>query len=130
MTASRKKVPWPIWWTVRMKQRGGLIVAWGDAISNALIPVEGTPLSASAPIDPIDFIRTIAAARLMMPKSVVRLSAGRDHMSVETQALCFLAGANSIFVGDRLLTAKNPELDTDELLFSKLGIEPMPAHAG
>ena len=97
---------------------------------NALMPVEGTPLSGSAPIDPIDFVRTIAVARLMMPKSVVRLSAGRDHMSVETQALCFLAGANSIFVGDRLLTAKNPELDTDELLFSKLGIEPMPVHAG
>lgn len=96
---------------------------------NALMPVEGTPLSASAPIDPIDFVRTVAVARLMMPKSVVRLSAGREHMSDETQALCFLAGANSIFIGDRLLTTKNPEPDTDELLFSKLGIEPMPVHA-
>jgi len=65
----------------------------------------------------------------MMPASVIRLSAGREQMTDEMQALCFLAGANSIFVGDRLLTAKNPELDTDELLFSKLGIEPMPAHA-
>lgn len=96
---------------------------------NALMAVEGTPLSTSAPIDPIDFVRTIAVARLMMPKSVVRLSAGREHMSTETQALCFLAGANSIFIGDRLLTVKNPEPDTDELLFRKLGIEPMPMHA-
>ena len=96
---------------------------------NALMRVEGTPLGDAGPIDPIDFVRTIAVARLMMPKSVVRLSAGREHMSAETQALCFLAGANSVFIGDRLLTTKNPEPDTDKVLLSKLGIGPTPVHA-
>ena len=96
---------------------------------NMLMPVEGAPLFAAARIDPIDFVRTIALARIMMPKSHVRLSAGRSGMSDETQALCFLAGANSIFVGDTLLTTENPGDDHDTALFTKLGIVPMEAGA-
>ncbi|HMM13982.1 MAG TPA: biotin synthase BioB [Parvibaculum sp.] len=96
---------------------------------NQLMQVEGTALGHSEEIDPIDFVRTIAVARILMPKSVVRLSAGREHMSEETQALCFLAGANSIFIGEKLLTTKNPEADKDERLFAKLGLKPMPAHS-
>ncbi|MDE1172461.1 MAG: biotin synthase BioB [Parvibaculaceae bacterium] len=96
---------------------------------NMLVPINGTRLGNSEMIDPIDFVRTIAAARLMMPLSVVRLSAGRENMSEETQALCFLAGANSIFIGEKLLTTRNPEQNKDERLFAKLGLEPMPAHA-
>ncbi|MGK2741953.1 biotin synthase BioB [Tepidicaulis sp. LMO-SS28] len=95
---------------------------------NMLMQVEGTPLGKSKEVDPIDFIRTIAAARIMMPKSVVRLSAGRENMSEETQALCFLAGANSIFVGEQLLTTKNPAVEKDQRMFDKLGLKPMPAH--
>lgn len=90
---------------------------------NMLIPMEGTPLADAAPIDPIDFVRTIALARIMMPESFVRLSAGRTAMSDEMQALCFFAGANSIFVGDTLLTAGNPEADKDRKLFRKLGLK-------
>ncbi len=90
---------------------------------NMLIPMEGTPLADAAPIDPIDFVRTIALARIMMPESFVRLSAGRTAMSDEMQALCFFAGANSIFVGDTLLTAGNPEADKDRRLFGKLGLK-------
>ncbi len=89
---------------------------------NALTPIEGTPLGDSLPIDAIEFARTIAVARLMMPKSVVRLSAGRDEMSDELQALCFFAGANSIFVGDTLLTAGNPETSSDYDLLARLGM--------
>jgi biotin synthase len=89
---------------------------------NMLIAIPGTPLENSEGIDPIDFVRTIAVARIMMPKSFVRLSAGRTEMSDETQALCFFAGANSIFVGDTLLTADNPGEDKDSRLFSKLGL--------
>ncbi|ARP67160.1 MULTISPECIES: biotin synthase BioB [Mesorhizobium] len=96
---------------------------------NMLIPIRGTPLADAEPIDPIDFIRTIALARIMMPKSDVRLSAGRTAMSDETQALCFFAGANSIFVGDTLLTADNPGEDKDTRLFRRLGIEPMRGEA-
>ena len=96
---------------------------------NQLMQVEGTTLGHSDPIDGIDFVRTIAVARVLMPKSVVRLSAGREHMSEETQALCFLAGANSIFIGEKLLTTKNPDVDKDERMFEKLGLEPMPAHS-
>ena len=96
---------------------------------NMLMPMEGTPLGRSEKVDPIDFVRMIAVARIAMPQSVVRLAAGRELMSEEQQALCFLAGANSIFVGDKLLTAKNPEEDKDRRLFEKLGIEPMPAHS-
>jgi biotin synthase len=94
---------------------------------NALVPIKGTPLGESAPIDAIEFVRTIAVARIVCPKSMVRLSAGREQMSRETQALCFLAGANSIFVGDRLLTTSNPERDTDGEMFADLGLKPMGA---
>jgi biotin synthase len=94
---------------------------------NDLMPTKGTPLGQSAAIDPLEFVRTVAVARLVCPKSVVRLSAGREHMSREQQALCFLAGANSIFVGGKLLTTKNPDRDTDEKLFSDLGLRPMGA---
>ncbi len=94
---------------------------------NMLMPAGGTPLEAAEGIDALEFVRTIAAARIVMPKSLVRLSAGREHMSDECQALCFLAGANSIFVGDRLLTAKNPKAGKDMHLFARLGIEPMAA---
>ena len=96
---------------------------------NMLMPVEGTALGGSDKIDPIDFVRLIAVARIAMPQSIVRLSAGREHMSEETQALCFLAGANSVFIGEKLLTTKNPEADKDRMLFKKLGIESMPAHS-
>lgn len=95
---------------------------------NMLIPVEGTPLEDAAPVDPIDFVRTIATARIMMPKSHVRLSAGRTAMSDEMQAMCFFAGANSIFVGDTLLTKDNPEEEADMRLFAKLGLQPMQVH--
>jgi biotin synthase len=92
---------------------------------NLLMKVEGTKLNDSAPLDPIDFVRTVAAARIMMPESVVRLSAGRDHMTDEMQALCFLAGASSIFVGPKLLTTNNPAAERDARLFARLGIEAM-----
>jgi biotin synthase len=91
---------------------------------NALVAVEGTPLARSEPIDAIDFVRVIAAARITMPGSYVRLSAGREAMSDEAQALCFLAGANSIFHGDKLLTTKNATVSHDEALFAKLGLTP------
>jgi biotin synthase len=92
---------------------------------NMLVQVEGTPLATGATLDPIDFVRTIAVARITMPKSVVRLSAGREDMSDETQALCFLAGANSIFYGPRLLTTPNPGRDRDMRLMDRLGLKPM-----
>ncbi len=95
---------------------------------NMLIPIEGTPLADAEPVDPIDFIRTIATARIMMPQSHVRLSAGRTGMSDEMQAMCFFAGANSIFVGDTLLTADNPGEDADMRLFARLGLKPMAVH--
>ncbi|MET2832953.1 biotin synthase BioB [Mesorhizobium shangrilense] len=96
---------------------------------NMLIPIAGTPLAEAKPIEPIEFVRVIALARIMMPKSHVRLSAGRIAMTDEMQALCFFAGANSIFVGDTLLTANNPGEDKDSLLFRRLGIEPMELEA-
>ena len=89
---------------------------------NLLVQVENTPLFGTDELDPLDFVRTIAVARIMMPASVVRLSAGRTDMSEETQALCFLAGANSIFYGDTLLTTPNPDQNEDMELFAKLGI--------
>ncbi|WP_333794923.1 biotin synthase BioB [Hyphomicrobium sp.] len=92
---------------------------------NMLIPIPGTPLENREKVDPIAFVRIIALARIMMPASFVRLSAGRTEMSEETQALCFFAGANSIFCGDTLLTADNPGEDKDQVLFQKLGIEPL-----
>ncbi|MFA3920977.1 biotin synthase BioB [Ruegeria hyattellae] len=95
----------------------------GSVPINMLMPQEDTPLADAKPIDPIDFVRVIATARIMMPQSYVRLSAGRSEMSDELQAMCFLAGANSIFVGETLLTAENPEEDTDAILFAKLGIQ-------
>ncbi len=90
---------------------------------NQLVRVEGTPLANQEAADPIEFVRTIAVARILMPRSYVRLSAGRTEMSDETQALCFLAGANSIFGGDKLLTTDNPELNADQQLFGRLGLE-------
>ena len=92
---------------------------------NHLVAVPGTPLENAAALDPFEFVRTIACARITMPASMVRLSAGREQMSDELQALCFLAGANSIFYGDKLLTADNPEAGRDELLFSRLGLKAM-----
>jgi biotin synthase len=92
---------------------------------NLLMQVEGTPVSKGQRTDPLDFIRVVAAARITMPASVVRLSAGREHMSEETQALCFLAGANSIFYGPKLLTTPNPDQDRDMRLLGKLGMRPM-----
>jgi biotin synthase len=89
---------------------------------NRLVQVEGTPLANTDALDPLEFVRTIAVARIAMPKSFVRLSAGRQQMSDSTQALCFLAGANSIFFGDKLLTTGNPEWARDQVLFEKLGL--------
>jgi len=89
---------------------------------NQLVPVPGTPLEGSARVDPFDFVRTIAVARLLMPQAQVRLSAGRGEMSDELQALCFLAGANSIFYGDKLLTTGNPDVERDQRLFARLGV--------
>ncbi len=92
---------------------------------NHLVQVEGTPLHGTAALDPLEFVRTIAAARITMPKAMVRLSAGRQEMSDAVQALCFLAGANSIFYGDKLLTTGNPEADRDKALLEKLGLRAM-----
>ena len=98
---------------------------------NGLVPISGTPLGdqvlQKGEIDGLEFVRTIAVARIVCPKAVVRLSAGREGMSREHQALCFLAGANSIFVGSRLLTTGNPEVDADDRLFADLGMKPMAA---
>jgi biotin synthase len=90
---------------------------------NLLVQVEGTPLFGAEALDPLEFVRTIAVARILMPASYVRLSAGRAEMNDEMQTLCFLAGANSIFYGDRLLTTDNPEADRDQALLKRLGIE-------
>ena len=95
---------------------------------NMLVRVEGTPLGESNNLDSFDFVKTIAAARILMPKSVVRLSAGRENMNEEFQALCFAAGANSIFIGEELLTTPNPKLAQDRDMFARLGIEPMMSH--
>ncbi len=93
---------------------------------NKLVQVAGTPLHGSAELDPFEFVRMIAVARIAMPRSMVRLSAGREAMSDELQALCFLAGANSIFYGEKLLTTGNPESERDLALFARLGLQPMP----
>ena len=92
---------------------------------NLLTQVEGTPLHGTEELDPLEFVRTIAVARITMPNSFVRLSAGRQSMSESIQALCFIAGANSVFYGEKLLTTANPEADTDKKLFAKLGIHPI-----
>lgn len=114
------------------EQRAGLLQtlanlpAHPDSVPiNRLVQVEGTPLAGTTELDPFEFVRTIAVARLMMPKSMVRLSAGREAMSDELQALCFLAGANSIFYGEKLLTTGNPDTERDLALFARLGLRPM-----
>jgi len=97
---------------------------------NLLVRIPGTPLSDKPALDPIEFVRTIAVARICMPTSMVRLSAGRQEMPDYLQALCFFAGANSIFYGDKLLTTPNPDTDQDQQLFAKLGLHSMPAEHG
>ena len=92
---------------------------------NMLVKIEGTPLAEVDDLDPFEFVRTVAVARILMPQSYVRLSAGRQEMNDEAQALCFLAGANSIFYGERLLTTDNPEANHDQQLFKRLGIHPL-----
>ncbi|HEX4856113.1 MAG TPA: biotin synthase BioB [Limnobacter sp.] len=111
-------------------QRAGLIAQLANMAEppesvpiNNLVKVEGTPLAGNEEIDPLDFVRTIAVARITMPGSYVRLSAGRESMNESTQALCFLAGANSIFYGEKLLVTDNPELERDTQLFQKLGLK-------
>ena len=111
------------------KDRAGLLVQLAnlpqhpDSVPiNQLVRVAGTPLEDGDALDPLDFIRTIAAARIMMPRSHVRLSAGRETMSDEMQAMCFFAGANSIFYGECLLTTPNPAANKDQALFRRLGI--------
>ena len=113
----------------RVEDRAGLIAALASLPKhpesvpvNALVRVAGTPLAEAAPIDALDFVRVIAAARMTMPASVVRLSAGREGMSDEARALCFVAGANSIFYGERLLTTANPAADRDRALLQRLGL--------
>ena len=114
------------------KNRAGLIVQLANLPKppesvpiNNLVPIPGTPMAANERLDPFEFVRTIAAARITMPRSWVRLSAGRQEMSDELQALCFLAGANSMFYGDRLLTTGNPDVDRDDQLFARLGVKPI-----
>jgi biotin synthase len=97
---------------------------------NLLVRIPGTPLSDRPALDPIEFVRTIAVARICMPTSMVRLSAGRQEMPEYLQALCFFAGANSIFYGDKLLTTPNPDTDQDRQLFAKLGLHPMETEHG
>jgi biotin synthase len=111
------------------RDRAGLLISLANLPShpesvpiNLLVQVEGTPLNGIDNLDPFEFVRTIAVARIMMPKSFVRLSAGREHMSDELQAMAFLAGANSIFYGEKLLTTDNPETQHDQQLFERLGI--------
>jgi biotin synthase len=96
---------------------------------NQLVQVPGTPLDGTPRLDPLEFVRAIAVARVLMPKAHVRLSAGRSEMSDELQALCFLAGANSIFYGEKLLTTGNPDVAHDQELFARLGVEPEPCIA-
>ena len=96
---------------------------------NMLVRVDGTPLEDAAPEDPLELVRTIATARILMPRSYVRLSAGRLQLTDEAQALCFIAGANSVFLGERLLTTPNPGESRDEQLFEKLGMRLTPGDA-
>lgn len=115
------------------RQRAGLLVTLANLPAhpesvpiNQLVAVPGTPLADAPALDPFEFVRTVAAARILMPRSMVRLSAGRASMSDAMQALCFAAGANSIFHGDRLLTTGNPDTGYDNALFQRLGLRPMP----
>jgi biotin synthase len=114
------------------EQRAGLLQtlatlpAHPDSVPiNRLVQVAGTPLAGTAELDPFEFVRTVAVARILMPLSMVRLSAGRETMSDELQALCFVAGANSIFYGEKLLTTGNPDTERDMALFARLGLRPM-----
>ncbi|MES2355759.1 MAG: biotin synthase BioB [Pseudomonadota bacterium] len=116
------------------RQRAGLIAQLANLNPppesvpiNNLVQVEGTPLHGTAPLDPFEFVRTIAVARILMPKSYVRLSAGRQELGDGIQALCFLAGANSIFYGDKLLTTGNPEAEADRALMARLNLHPQQA---
>jgi biotin synthase len=93
---------------------------------NLLVRIPGTPLSGQPALDPLEFVRTIAVTRVCLPTSMVRLSAGRQAMPESLQALCFFAGANSVFYGDKLLTTPNPDTDRDQALFAELGLRPMP----
>ncbi|HKZ10801.1 MAG TPA: biotin synthase BioB [Rhodanobacteraceae bacterium] len=118
-------------------QRAGLLHALANLPEhpqsvpiNQLVPVPGTPLADADRIDPFEFVRTIAVARIVMPKSIVRLSAGRQQMSDETQALCFFAGAGSIFMGEKLLTTGNPDVEHDHALFRRLDLHAMHVDAG
>ena len=118
------------------RQRAGLLMtlanlpAHPDSVPiNRLVQVEGTPLHGTVELDPFEFVRTVAVARILMPKSMVRLSAGRETMSDELQALCFAAGANSIFHGEKLLTTGNPDTGRDQALFERLGLRPMQVDA-
>ena len=115
-----------------VEDRAGLLISLANLPThpqsvpiNMLVQVKGTSLYGHDKLDEFDFVRTIAVARIMMPKSFVRLSAGREEMNVQTQALCFFAGANSIFYGEKLLTTANPQTDADMALFNKLGISPL-----
>jgi len=115
------------------EQRAGLLQTLANLTEhpqsvpiNRLVQVEGTPLAGTAELDTFEFVRTIAVARILMPMSMVRLSAGRETMSDELQALCFAAGANSIFYGEKLLTTGNPDVERDRALFDRLGLRPMP----
>ncbi|WP_175970760.1 biotin synthase BioB [Burkholderia sp. BCC0322] len=118
------------------RERAGLISQlanlnpYPDSVPiNNLVAIEGTPLEGTAPLDPFEFVRTIAVARITMPKAVVRLSAGREQLDDGLQALCFLAGANSMFYGDQLLTTSNPQTQKDRALFERLGIRSSDADA-
>ncbi|CAB3767053.1 biotin synthase [Burkholderia sp. MSh2] len=118
------------------RERAGLISQlanlnpYPDSVPiNNLVAIEGTPLEGTAPLDPLEFVRTIAVARITMPKAVVRLSAGREQLDDGLQALCFLAGANSMFYGDQLLTTSNPQSQKDRALFERLGIRASDADA-
>jgi biotin synthase len=113
-------------------QRAGLLRALANLPEhpqsvpiNQLVPVPGTPLADAEPLDPFEFVRTIAVARIVMPRSIVRLSAGRQQMSDELQALCFFAGAGSIFMGEKLLTTGNPDVAHDHALFARLDLHPL-----
>ena len=117
-------------WARRAVHRAGLIAQlanlnpYPESVPiNSLVRVPGTPLADSAPVDPLDFVRVIAVARITMPSARVRLSAGRQQMGEAVQALCFMAGANSIFYGDKLLVTGNPDVEADVQLLRKLGLQ-------
>src|SRR5450759_5274936 len=128
-------IPWSVCgsvgWGVIVTRRAGFVAQlanlepYPESVPiNNLVKVEGTPLAQTEDLDPLDFVRTIAVARITMPTARVRLSAGRQQMSDAIQALCFLAGANSIFYGEQLLTTGNPEAERDRALLDKLGMYP------